>query len=100
MRPSQLLNNHRSEVIGIFEKYPDIMNPRIFGSVARGEDTETSDLDILVDIKPFTSLFVIAGLQSELEDLFPSLKIDLIDSSSFAQSSHIKFYGFLCGNQV
>lgn len=83
MRPSILLAENLHDVKMIFSRYPFAINPRVFGSVARGEDTENSDLDILVDIKPFTSLFAIARLQNELEKLFPQTKIDLIDSHSF-----------------
>jgi predicted nucleotidyltransferase len=42
-------------------------NPRIFGSVVRGDDTEDSDLDLLVDTLPGTTLFDLGGLQDELE---------------------------------
>ena len=38
-------------------------NARVFGSVARGEDTDESDLDILIDRIPETSLFDIGGIQ-------------------------------------
>lgn len=48
MRPSEALAKHRDEVLAIIARYP-VSNPRIFGSVARGEDREDSDLDILVD---------------------------------------------------
>lgn len=48
MRPSEALAKHRAEVLAIIARYP-VSNPRIFGSVARGEDTEDSDLDLLVD---------------------------------------------------
>lgn len=48
MRPSEALAKHRDEVLAIIAKYP-VANPRVFGSVARGEDTEGSDIDILVD---------------------------------------------------
>lgn len=48
MRPSEALAKHRDEVLAILARYP-VANPRIFGSVARGEDREGSDIDILVD---------------------------------------------------
>ena len=44
-----------------------LLNPRVFGSVSRKEDPETSDLDILVDPQPHTSLLDIAKLQLPLE---------------------------------
>lgn len=42
-------------------------NPRVFGSALRGEDEEGSDLDILVDPAPRTSLLDLAGLQLKIE---------------------------------
>jgi len=42
-------------------------NPRVFGSVLHGEDQDGSDLDLLVDPAPRTSLMDMAGLQIELE---------------------------------
>ena len=47
MRPSQALEKHREAIREILSQYP-VSNPRVFGSVSRGEDTETSDLDIIV----------------------------------------------------
>ncbi len=44
-------------------------NPRVFGSVVRGTDTEGSDLDLLVDALPGATLFDLGGLQIELEEL-------------------------------
>ncbi|HFC6361286.1 TPA: nucleotidyltransferase family protein [Neisseria lactamica] len=80
MKPSELLRSRMCEVRDVFENHPFAKKPRIFGSVARGDDTEDSDIDILIDIEPFTSFFAIAELQNELEDLFLEVKIDLIDS--------------------
>jgi predicted nucleotidyltransferase len=42
---------------------------RIFGSVARGEETEASDLDVLVDVEAGRSLLDLAGFELDLEDL-------------------------------
>lgn len=43
-------------------------NPRLFGSVIHGQDREDSDLDLLVDPAPDTSLLDLAKLQVALED--------------------------------
>jgi hypothetical protein len=40
---------------------------RVFGSVARGEDTADSDIDLLVDLPVGASLFTVARLQRDLE---------------------------------
>jgi len=52
-------------------------NPRVFGSVLHGDDSEESDLDLLVDPAPRTSLLTMARVQSELEQA-TGLKIDLL----------------------
>ena len=65
MRPSIVLNEHRAEIRRIVEANK-AMNPRIFGSVARGEDEDGSDLDILVDTTPNTSLLDIGIIQDAL----------------------------------
>ncbi len=51
-------------------------NPRLFGSVARGDDVDDSDLDILVDPSPETSLLDIAKLQAAIESTV-GVKVDL-----------------------
>jgi predicted nucleotidyltransferase len=52
-------------------------NPRVFGSVLRGEDVDGSDLDLLVDPSPKTSLLDLAGLQIEIEAR-TGVKVDLL----------------------
>ena len=71
MRPSEALAKHRDEVLAIIARYP-VSNPRVFGSVARGEDVEGSDLDILVDSGGLASTFDLAGLELDLEALLRS----------------------------
>ncbi|HTV31948.1 MAG TPA: nucleotidyltransferase family protein [Methylocella sp.] len=44
-------------------------NIRIFGSVARGESDEASDIDFLVELAPGRTLFDLGGLQYDLEQL-------------------------------
>jgi uncharacterized protein len=69
MRPSTALNAHRAAIRQIVSTHR-ANNARVFGSVVRGEDTEQSDLDILVDPTSETTLMDIAGIQVELEGLF------------------------------
>jgi predicted nucleotidyltransferase len=69
MRPSEALEKNRDKVLAIIAKYP-VANPRVFGSVARGEDVEGSDLDLLVDPDFEVTTFVHLGeLEEELESL-------------------------------
>jgi len=68
MRPSIALDGKREAVRAVALRHRTA-NPRVFGSVLKGEDAEDSDLDLLVDALPGTTLFDIGGLQAELEDL-------------------------------
>ena len=52
-------------------------NPRVFGSVLTGHDTEASDLDILIDTTPSTSLMDVAAIQVELENLL-GISVDVL----------------------
>ena len=68
MRPSEALAKHRDEVLEIISRYP-VSNPRVFGSTARGEDVEGSDLDILVEQFGVLTYIDLARLEIELEHL-------------------------------
>ncbi|CAN5349011.1 nucleotidyltransferase family protein [soil metagenome] len=56
-------------------------NPRVFGSVARGDDTQTSDVDILVDRMPGLTLFRLAAMQNEIEAIL-GVEVDVVTSGS------------------
>ena len=66
MRPSASLSQHTKRIVEVISRYP-VRNPRLFGSAARGEDTEESDIDILVDADPRTTYYDLARLEMELE---------------------------------
>ena len=68
MRPSEALKLHRDRIREIALSHR-VTNPRVFGSVLRGEDTEDSDLDILVEPTAETTLMDIAKIQVELKRL-------------------------------
>jgi predicted nucleotidyltransferase len=66
MKPSTILSDKKAIVRDLIAR-SCATNPRIFGSVVRGDDTEDSDLDLLVDTLPGATLFDLGGLQDELE---------------------------------
>lgn len=68
MKPSQALQSHRAEIRRIVLSHR-AGNARVFGSVLHGEDTEDSDLDILIDPTPETTLFDIGAIRHELLQL-------------------------------
>ena len=57
-------------------RYP-IREIGVFGSYVRGEQTDGSDLDILVDLEAGVGLFALAGLQQDLSDAL-GVKVDLV----------------------
>ena len=61
MRPSEVFPQHR-ETIRQLVMQAGMANPRVFGSVLQGDDQDGSDLDLLVDPAPRTSLLDLAGL--------------------------------------
>ena len=80
MKPSEALAKHREAALAIFARYP-VANPRIFGSVARGDDAEGSDVDIVVDAAGPLTLFDLASMELELQALL-GCKVDVGTTSS------------------
>jgi len=66
MKPSEALEIHRAELRELAARH-GVLRPRVYGSVLSGDDTEDSDLDLLVDPGPHTSLITMAKLQNEAE---------------------------------
>lgn len=76
MKPSESLERQRYAVRDAASRFRTV-NPRVFGSVLHGDDTDGSDLDLLVDTLPGTTLFDLGGLQVELESLL-GVPVDLL----------------------
>ena len=76
MRPSEVLPLHR-ETIRQLVLEAGMANPRVFGSVVHGDDEDDSDLDLLVDPAPKTSLLDVAGLQIRIEQVL-GIRVDLL----------------------
>ena len=81
MSLKQLLQNKREEILEIAAKH-GAYNLRIFGSVARGEETEASDIDFLIDydIEKISAWFP-GGLIRELEILL-NRRVDVVTAQS------------------
>lgn len=74
------LRNRRAEILGIARKRR-VHRIAVFGSVARGEAGPDSDLDLLVDFEPETSLIDHVGLSQDLEELL-GVKVDIVARGS------------------
>ena len=69
MKPSIALQLHR-DAIRLVVARNGACNPRVFGSVVHGNDSDESDLDLLVDpIEDRTSLFSLVMIKREIEQL-------------------------------
>ena len=76
MRPSLALQLHRDAIRAITLSHR-VTNVRVFGSVVHGNDTEESDLDILVEPTAETTLMDIAAIQFELKELM-GIPVDVL----------------------
>ena len=71
-----LIQAHRQEIIEIAERR-GFSNVRVFGSMARGDASEDSDVDLLVTAKPKTTLIGLVGLSLDVEELLKR-KVDVL----------------------
>ena len=76
MRPSAALQAHREAIREIALRHR-VRNVRVFGSVLHGEDTEDSDLDLLVEPTSETTLMDIARIQVEIAKLL-NVSVDVL----------------------
>jgi predicted nucleotidyltransferase len=68
MKPSEALHSNRAAIRRVVESHR-AHNARVFGSVLHGQDTDRSDLDILIDPTPETTLFDIGAIRHELSKM-------------------------------
>lgn len=76
MRPSTLLDLHRAD-IRVTVKNNHAKNPRVFGSVSCHQDREDSDLDLLVDPTPKTTLLDLSKMQNQLQKML-GIPVDVV----------------------
>jgi predicted nucleotidyltransferase len=77
MKLQQLLQERREDILAVADRH-GAFNIRVFGSVSRGEETENSDIDLLVDydLKRVSAWFP-GGLLMDLQDLLDR-KVDIV----------------------
>jgi predicted nucleotidyltransferase len=76
MKPSQALQANRAAIRSVVEAH-HALNARVFGSVALGQDTDDSDLDLLIDPTPATTMFDIGAIRHELRQLL-GIRVDVL----------------------
>jgi predicted nucleotidyltransferase len=88
MRPSLALQAYREQIRKIVRSHR-ATNARVFGSALRGEDTDTSDLDLLVDPTPETSMMDIGAIRHELKTLL-GVNVDVLTPKALPDSAREK----------
>ena len=71
-----LIEEHCRAIVELAEKH-GLSNVRVFGSMARGEATQDSDVDLLVTAKPKTTLVGLSGLALDVEELL-NREVDVV----------------------
>ena len=84
MKPSETIEAHRSAIRQVVQDH-HACNARIFGSVLHGEDTENSDVDILVDSTKETTLLDIAAIRLELREML-GVSVDVLTPGALPES--------------
>ena len=88
MKPSQSLQTHRAAIRSVVERHR-ACNARVFGSVLHGNDHEGSDLDILIDPTPETTLFDIGAIRHELLQLL-GVQVDVVTPNALPDAFRAK----------
>lgn len=88
MKPSIALHIHRAAIRSVVERHR-ARNARVFGSVLHGDDCEDSDLDILIDPTPETTLFDIGAIRHELLQLL-GVPVDVLTPNALPDKFRAK----------
>src|SRR6185437_14324015 len=88
VKPSAALLDHRAAIRRIVESHR-ARNARVFGSVLHGSDAEGSDLDLLIDPTPETTLFDIGAISYKLEKLL-GIPVDVLTPNALPDNFRAK----------
>ena len=80
----QKLEKIKKQIVSTLKKH-DVIRASLFGSLVRGEETATSDIDLLVQFKKGKSLLDLVGLELALKDQL-NQKVDVL---TFASLNHL-----------
>lgn len=84
MKPSDALHANRAAIRRVVASHR-ASNARVFGSVLHGQDTDGSDLDLLIDPTPETTLMDVAAIQLELQRLL-GVTVDVLTPRALPES--------------
>jgi predicted nucleotidyltransferase len=82
MKPEKLIEERRGDILRI-SRLHGARSVRLFGSRVRRTPTEASDVDLLVELEPGSSLLDLVAIKQDLEDLL-GCKVDVVTESSLS----------------
>jgi len=77
-----VLRNRRTEVLAVVARHGG-RNPRLFGSMARGQALAKSDVDLLIDMEPGRTLLDLVGLEQELTEML-GREVDVVTDAGIS----------------
>lgn len=80
VRPSLVISARRHDIATVFQR-AGLPQPRIFGSVARGDDAVGSDVDLVVEFGDQNDIADLLALEDELSRML-TVKVDIVDARS------------------
>lgn len=83
MKTFELLKRHAQQIKQLVSAH-NARNPKVFGSVLHGDDTNESDVDILVEPLPNMSLFDLGAIQYGLSDLLGK-RVDVLTPNALPE---------------
>jgi hypothetical protein len=81
----------RADILRLAERH-GARNVRVFGSVARGEGTDASDLDLLVEMEPGRNYFDLVAFWQDLEETLGA-RVDVITDGGVSPYLSERIYG-------
>lgn len=90
MGVDELLRKQRQPILELASRH-GARNVRVFGSVVRGEASEASDVDLLVDMEEGRSLLDLVGFWQDVEDLL-GVKVDVVTDGGISPYMKTKIY--------
>jgi predicted nucleotidyltransferase len=83
---SEIVEQMRSRILEVAQRH-GATNVRIFGSVARGQADEASDIDLLVDLEAGKTLFDLVALTQELSEI-TGRRVDVVTERGLRKRIH------------
>lgn len=75
-----LIEAHRTDLLALASRR-GVTAVRVFGSMSRGDDTDSSDVDLLVTLAPGTSALALGGLLLDAQELL-GRRVDIVTEAS------------------